>query len=322
MAKPRLNSVAAAVTAFGLGGVMRRYWGGGEVLWVGNRTGLPAGTGEGPHSPLSSVFGTGGALSKLQGTTGRGHVIFVMQGHAESVAAADAASLTSTANSFAIVGLGEGTDRPSFTWTIATSTWLLDTTNVAIDNCRLFLAGAHAAGSALTVAAPITVSAAGCAMRNNEIYAGFDVDQIVTIGITTTAAGTDFVFDNNRVFATATAIGTTFMQLVGASRSVITNNRISYPTSAAAVGPILCLTTASLELDISNNFIHNNAASSTACITGMAGAGGVVALNRLRNEDGASLAHIANTSAIWSQYENYGVNVDGERGAILGVVSA
>jgi hypothetical protein len=304
---------------------IERYYGGGEILFVGNRTGMLAGDGSTPGYPLSSPLS---AISKLQGTTKRGHLLFLLPGSAWNVDAADWASATGTADSFAVCALGHGAMRASLTWTTATSTWLLDTDSIAIDNCRLFLAGAHAAGSALTVAAPITVSGAGCSIRRCKIFAGFDADQIVTIGITTTAAADDFTFggenenDGNYVHADSAAVGTTFMQLVGADRVLVGNNYISYPTSSAAVGPVHLATTASTQVRITRNFIHNSATGATGCISGVANATGEVSYNLLRNETNTSLAHIVNNSALWSQFENYGVNDNGERGAILGTVSA
>src|SRR5574341_1424627 len=108
---------------------LNKYWGGGQILFVCNRSGLPSGDGSSLEYPLASIGGAGGALAKLQGTTNRGHVIFVGPGHAENVSSADYFSHTSTASSFALVGLGKNTSRPSLTWTTATSTWLIDTAN-------------------------------------------------------------------------------------------------------------------------------------------------------------------------------------------------
>jgi hypothetical protein len=115
----------------------------------------------------------------------------------------------------------------------------------------------------------------------------------------------------------------TSRSVVGSDRSLIANNFISYPTSSAAVGPIDCATTASLQLKITRNFIHNSAANATGCISDtIGGSGGEISFNNLRNESTNSLAHIVNNSSIWSQFENYGSNTNGERGAILGTVSA
>lgn len=206
--------------------------------------------------------------------SGVGDVVYLLPGHTESVSSADYASALVAGTR--IVGLGTGTLRPTLTWTVAGSTFLLDVANVTIENCRLFLAGAHAAGSALTVAAPITVSAAGCGIIGCQIFAGFDVDQIVTIGITTTAAADDFTFAGNDLVAETAAECTTMIQFVGADRLRFFNNRITAATSAVGVGVVRFLTTASLNIQMFHNVIANTKAVSETAVTGMAGLTGLV----------------------------------------------
>jgi len=304
----------------GVVGGLNTYWGGGLVLWVGNRSGLEAGDGSSPKRHMSSLFGTGGALAALQGSLNYGHVIFVMPGHAESITAADAAVLTGAATSFAIVGLGTGAGRPTFTWTASGSTWLFDTARTVIDNCVLQL---EPTTGTVTVAAPITVSAAGCAIRNCKINTGTDANNKVTIGVTTTAAADGFVFEGNTVKGAALATMTTFLRIVGGTDIVIRNNRITCGTTSAAVGPIQNLTTAAVDAWIDNNVIHNNAASSTACITwALASSTGTISNNFCRNMTDASNAQIVVTSGDMQLFENRGVNNSNENGISLGTNSA
>lgn len=264
--------------AIAVNDALNRYWGGGEVMWVGNRSGLPSGDGSSPNYPFATLGGAGGALAKLQATTNRGHVIFVLPGHAESISAADYLSDMGAANSFAVVALGTGTARATFTWTVAGSTLLMDTTSVIFDNCRMFLAGAHAAGSALTVAAPITVSAANCGIVNSEIWWGFDADQIVGIGITTTTAADGFKFNNNRCYAETAAVPTTtFLRLNGADQLEIIGTHIIGPGSTVATAaPVQQLTTACLKSTIKDSIFQNTLASSTAAFTAIAGCTGMI----------------------------------------------
>lgn len=314
---PNFPGIAGALAA--AQSAMARYWGGGLVLWVGNRSGLPAGDGSSPARPLSSLVGTGGALARLQATTSRGHVILVMAGHSESVNAADWASATGAADSFAIVGLGSGQAAPTFTWTTATSTWLFDTNNVVLDGLRL---GLEPTTGTVTVAAPITVSAPGCAIRNCWIATGTDANNKVTIGITTTSAADDFTFENNRVIGNSAATMTTFLRLVGVDRCVIRNNYINCGTTAAAVGPIQELTTACTDILIDNNWIQNNATSSTACITmALASTTGWISNNKCRNMTDASNAQIVVTSGDVQLFDNKGVNNSNETAILLGTAS-
>lgn len=204
-----------------------------------------------------------------------GDIVLVAHDHAENVSTAD--QMSSLVAGTRIIGLGYGTMRPTLTWTANGATFLLDVANVTLDNFILNLAGPRVNGTALTVAAPITVSAAGCAIRNSEIHFGFDANQIVTIGVTLGTAADDFVFADNHCWAeTAGATGTTFLRVNGADRAQIIGNRIVGASSGVAIGLIQFLTTASLNILMLDNYVQNNLASSTAAVTGLAGVTGFV----------------------------------------------
>jgi hypothetical protein len=170
------------------------------------------------------------------------------------------------------LGVGAGNLRPTFTWTAATATFLFDVANTRLANCRLFMAGSRSSTTALAVAAPITVSAAGCAIVGCEIDFGVDADQIVTVGITTTAAGDDFVFQGNECIGATAAECTTFLRLVGADRAKILDNVITGATSNVVIGLVQFITTDSTFVRIERNHIRNNKAASSACVSVSAGA--------------------------------------------------
>ncbi len=320
MARLKLNSSAAAISAWGLQGKMEQYYGGGEVLWVGNRSDLKQGSGNSPDDPLSSLVGTGGALAKLQNTTSRGHIIFVLPGSAFNVDAADWASATGTANSFAIVAVGRGSARASLTWTTATSTWLIDTANVCIDNFRMNMAGPSGT-TALTVAAPMTISAAGCELRNNEIVFGIDADQLATIGITTTAGATGLVLENNTATGDTTAEVTTFMDIIGVNRLVMRNNHFAGATSAAGVGIVRFATTASLNIELEENVYINRKASSTMAVTGLAGVSGYSHSELFHFLNDTATTAWGTSPGIMAYYNARVVNLAGEHGMLSTVVS-
>lgn len=307
-----------------VGAALDRYYGGGQakILWVGNRSGLPAGNGESPDYPMSSLVGAGGALAALQGSTARGHVIFILPGSSFSVDAADWASLTGAASSFAIVGLGTGTARPTFTWTTATSSWLIDTANVTIDNCRFFLAGAHAAGSALTVAAPITVSAPNFTLRRMEIWAGFDADQIVTVGITTTAAADGLELDDVDMRGETAAECTTFMDLIGVDNMRMKDCHFIGATSSTTVGIVRFATTASLKMKVRGCVFQNQKAASIHAITGLAGITGSMWDCGFGILDNATLNGIGTSKGNLQLFRCYTVNDNGENGALTTTVSS
>lgn len=251
-------------------------------------------------------------------TAGRYDRVFLVEGFTDTIAAADGWSNLKAGTR--IIGLGRGSQRPIITWTVAGSTALLSKADVSLENLILQM---EPTTGTVNVAAPITVSAAGNAIVGCRINCGTDANNKVTIGITTTAGATDFTFDANFVKGAALATMTTFLRLVGTDNSVITNNRITCGTTAAAVGPIQELTTACTNLFIDNNVVHNNAASSTACITAaLAATTGTISRNYCRNMTDASNAQIVVTSGDVQLFENRGVNNSNENGIKLGTDSA
>lgn len=305
----------------GVAGGLARYWGGGEVIFVGNRSGLKAGDGSTPNNPMSSLTGTGGAFAALQGSTGRGHVIFLLPGSAYSVDVADWGVDMGAASDFAIVGLGTGSARASLTWTAAGSTLLLDTANVAIDGVRMFLAGANAAGAALTVAAPITISGPGCAIRNCDGFFGFDADQIVTVGITTTAAATGLTLENNSFIGATAAECTTFMDIIGVDGLRMRSNYFAGATSSTGVGIVRFATTASLNVILEYNTYINRKAVSTMAVTGLAGVSGVSRDEMFHYLNDTATTPWGTSPGIMCFYNPRVTNLAGEVGMIATVVS-
>jgi len=292
---------------------------GGQVVFVGTgaQVNILGQTGE---AIASRVYGSvNQALASC--VTGRGDWIYLLPGYTESISAADAWS-NLAATDVTVCGLGRNTNRPAITWTAAASTVLFDTANFRLLNCQLFLAGPHAAGSALTVAAPITVSAAGCEISDCRIFWGFDADQIVTIGITTTAAADDFAFHRNYCRAETAAVPTTtFMRLVGADYMQMFDTKIQGPGSTTTLGPVQFLTTASLGLDWRRCIIQNQLASSVHAVTGLAGLTGTAHQCGWGILDNATLAGFV-TPGNMQFFACYTANDNGEEGALMTPVSA
>lgn len=251
--------------------------------------------------------------------SGMGDTVVVLENHAENITTAD--QMSNLVAGTKIVGLGIGSNRPSFTWTAAGATFLLDVANVSIENCRLFMAGPHAAGTALTVSAAMTVSAAGCAMLNCSIKCGFDADQLCTIPITVTTGGDQFTFQGNDVQGLVAGPCTTFMRLTACEDTIIDGNSIVCATTAAAVGVVQALTTAPLRTIIKDNFMNNLKSDSTAALTPMTAQTGVISDNYLEIQS-TGLAHITTGSSM-SRFNNYGKNTGAdETGFLLGTASA
>jgi len=212
-----------------------------------------------------------------QCVAGRGDTIYVLPGYTENISAADAWSGLGVATDVTIIGMGRGTNRPTFTWTANGATVLFDTANFRVLNVRMFMAGPQSAGAAQTTAAPITVSAAGCEISGCEIWWGFDADQIVTIGITTTAAADNFTFNSNFCYAETAAVPTTtFLRLTGTDNLRMDGTVIIGPGSTTSIGPVQQLTTGSLKVWIHDCVFQSTLAASTIAFTAIAGCTGTV----------------------------------------------
>lgn len=264
---------------------------GGQVLYVGTAAQQSAlgETGEAIASRCSTTIDA--ALNQC--VSGRGDFVYVLPGYTESVTAADAWASLSTKTAVTVVGLGRGTNRPAVTWTAAAGTILFDAANFRLQNFQLFMAGPTGSTTALTVAAPITVSAAGCALEDNFINYGVDADQGVTIGITTTLAADYFEFKRNDCFCDVTAgstLTTSFMYLVGADNCQVWDNVIDGATSATTVGSVRFITTASIGINFKRNVIVNKKASSIHAVTQMDGVLGCVSDCGFGILDNATLA--------------------------------
>lgn len=127
----------------------------GKAFWLSNNTtGLLAGQRGGSdqnRGDFNSPFSTlAGALAQC--VAGRGDVIFVKPGHAETVSSSTA--LTLSVAGVAIVGLGTGSARPKWTIDTAnTATINVSAADVSMQNCQVV-------GNFLSIAAAFTLSTA------------------------------------------------------------------------------------------------------------------------------------------------------------------
>jgi hypothetical protein len=291
---------------------------GGKVFYVGTAA-MVANYSDVGQAIASRLF-TDVNTALAQCVSGRGDVIYVLPNYTENIATADAWSNLGTTADVSIVGMGRGSNRPGFTWTTNASSILFDQASFQITNCRLNL---EPTTGTVTVAAPITVTGQGCAITNCWIAAGTDANNKITIGVTVSSGGNNFEFAYNRVRGAAAATMTTFLRLDGVTNPYVHHNDIMCGTTAAAVGPIQELNTACTGINVSDNAIQNNAASSTACITiALANSTGWIMRNMCRNMTDANNAEIVVTSGDMQLFENRGVNNSNENGISIGTNSA
>ncbi len=278
-----LTAFPGGVTSFGMpvgmaDAAMTRYYGGGDVIWVGNRSDLRAGSGVSPTDPCSTIFGVSGAIAKLQSKTNRASVILVMPGHAENVDASykmgtGTSTSSGTTNSFAVVGLGTGSARPTLTWSVTTSGSLLtmDTASVVLDNFILQSTG--------TIAPTIGVKVTGadCTIRN-VYWKGSDAGgtaNVFTTALQVTTGGDRFTLDNVRIIGGATTAMTDTCSIAAA----VDQPRILDCTMIASLGTaqgLVTLGAAATNVEILRCKFANKVALSTVALKGYATATGFV----------------------------------------------
>ena len=301
--------------------------GGAYVLPPAGRTFLVRGNGssvlnfDDQYSAISTsqgrnLFPSVAAVLKLC-KAGRGDKIICLPGHTENIAIANAWALVAGVR---IIGIENSVaDRPTFTWTTATSTILMNVANVRFTNLNLNFC--PAAGGGVTVAAPITISAAGCVIEGGSISVSTDATTLCTIGITTTAGATDLTISVPRVYGNVAGTPTTAMQFVGAVRLNLIGTSISIATSAVGVGVIRFLTTASTDIQVYDCVFRNNLASSTAAVTGMAGVTGEADFVAMKVNSGGATTAWGTVAGMSFGPNVVACNTDGQRATVFGVGS-
>lgn len=160
----------------------------GQVFWLDNSSVLQVGGAagsDGNRGTWQRPFATlAGAIAQC--VASRGDIIFVGTGHAENIS--DATTTAMSKAGIAVIGLGSGSLRPTFTFDTAnTSTIPVSAANCSFQNC-LFVA------NFLTIAAPFTLSTAkDFALQNCEFRdtsAALNFAQVVkSTGIANTVDG-------------------------------------------------------------------------------------------------------------------------------------
>lgn len=201
----------------------------GKVFWVNNGTALDPQTRGGSNqnkgtftSPFSSILG-----AIAQCSAGRGDIIFVKPGHAETITTA--AQLVLSVAGVAIVGLGVGASRPTLTFGAAAANIPITAANVTIYNI-LHLANFADVISAYTAtgtAAPTDFTIDNCEFR--DVASNKNFIHCVT-GNATANSMDGFTLSNNRILGLATTAATQVCIMAAANdRQTYKGNFVVYP---------------------------------------------------------------------------------------------
>jgi len=245
---------------------------GARVTFLG-----PAGVFEDTFTENNRVATLNAALARCR--SGKGDVIFALPGYAESISSADFASSLVAGTKLIAVGRPGASSNPTLTWTATTSTFLLDVADVEIIGFNLNFAGIDA------VVAPITISAAGCALIDNLITLAAG-SAGATTPITVATGANNCLIKGNKMLHTGTETEVNVISVTGAVDNLeICENKISCLLTSAT-GGIVQIGAAATNLDIHDNLFYNSV------------------------EDGIAIRVADTFAATGWIYKNYGKTID------------
>ena len=191
----------------------------GNVFWVNNSAVLNLDAAAGSDSNRGTYQRPFATLQYALDScvAGRGDTIMVGAGHAETIANATALSFNKAG--VAIIGLGGGSLRPTFTFTAAAANIPLTAANLSIQNC-LFVANFADVASVFTAtgtASPKNFCVDTCEFRDTSSILNF---LTVITGNATANSMDGLVFTRNRISSLGTTAATTAIKLASATDRV------------------------------------------------------------------------------------------------------
>jgi hypothetical protein len=242
-------------------------------FFVQSTTGSNGNDGLSPETPFSTL-----AYAITQCVTAKGDNIILLPGHVETVAAAAGVTFASKAG-INVIGVGQGSLRPTVNFTATGSTFLVNAANLTFRNI-LFTGGIDA------VATAVVISAAdawfdGCEYR--------DVTGEATLAFLTTAGADRLKFTNHTHAGAAGAGATAGIAIVGGTGIIIDGITIDGNFS---VGAIDIRGTATVDLQVRNVIGRNRNAADAILVDTVTGSTGVIGpnLNARLADNAANLA--------------------------------
>ena len=281
----------------------------GKVFYLNNTAILaPGGTNGADGNPgtyQKPCLTLAGALLKC--TADRGDMIMVMPGHAETISSATALALNVAG--VAVVGLGTGTKRPTFTLDTANTTTIhVDAANVTVKNCK-FVANFLGIVSCFTVAATTAspwFTLEECTFEDTSAILNFKATLTTTVSVNADNLG---MYQNvirsdatTRTTAPIVILGTmTGLRLVGnrVVNSVAQNNVAQLVSHAALVMS---------DLYVANNkvwCVNTDTASVAVLLSTTATTGsGTIENNVVRALDSAAAIMVTATAVQYGLFNN------------------
>lgn len=296
----------------------------GKAFWVSNSTtGLLAGQRGGSDNnrgDFNSPFATLN-YAITQCVANRGDIIFIKPGHAESIASATA--LLFNIAGVAIVGLGLGANRPTFTFTTANTAKIpVSANNISIQNC-IFIGNFLSIATCflLTTAADFTVDS--CAFRDTDATHGF-----LSIITTTVSVNSDgLAFTSNTVQSDATTTpGPAIVIANTLDRLTVDDNYVVHTVASNNVAALVehgaLVVTHAL---VRRNFVYSiNTDTATGAIlvkTTATTGSGIISDNRIRALDVAAAIVVPAAAVQYGTFNNLYTGDVGFSGFVLPAIA-
>jgi hypothetical protein len=295
----------------------------GKVFWLSNNTTglLPGqkGGSDGNKGTFNAPFLTlAGALAQC--ASGRGDIILVKPGHAETITSATA--LLFNVAGVAIIGLGIGDSRPTFTFTTANTAKIpVSAANVSVQNC-IFVGNFLSIATCflLTTAPEFTVDR--CSFRDTSAILGFL--SIVTTTVSVNADG--LTFTNNEVQSDATTTPGPAIVIAGTmARLTVSDNFITHSVASNNISALIehgALVVTKLRCE--RNLIYSiNTDTATGAIlvkTTATTGSGIIAGNRVRALDPDSAIMVTAAAVQYGHFDNLYTGETNTSGLLLPVV--
>lgn len=254
------------------------------------------------------------ALKRVR--AGFGDIIYVLPGDVQDISTADFASDLVAGTQIISCGRPGATNNPTWTWSAVASTFLLDVANVTLAGLNLVTGGAN------NVTAPITVSAAGCAIVGCHIIAGTSASLESAVPIALAGGATDALIAGNRFSATGGAVTTACISVAAVARPTIVQNRFITTQSSATTG-VIAINGAATDVDIGWNRMYNAVEDGVGIRVADVAATGIIYNNYFGGVDaGGTVANavkavsFAGTSHILRCFENRATDEDSASGVV------
>jgi len=278
----------------------------GNVFFVGKTASAKwiAGVDDPSYGTLQKPFATiDYAIGKCRAS--QGDVIYVLPGHTETIAAAG--GITADVKGISIIGLGNGSLRPTISFSATASTFAISAADVLVKNILV----TNTIDEVVTL---FYVTGAGCTIDAVDFYP--TTGQCRQFCLTTNAA--DQLTIKNCFHRQTAAAGAAqgWIVLVGTDHTRILNNTIWITAYASTSSICISGSTAVIECEITGNRISWLGGTITTVINLVTGSTGIISDNRIAGGAAVVLA-AAITGDACMMFENYVTNTAAASG-ILG----